>query len=171
MWYKRYMRLQLRIVAGTLRGRKLNYAANPHSMNGNRDSAESGGSGLGLAIVAAIAQAHGGQATLESAPGHGTRVRVWLPATAPATPAPPRAAATPRPSRAGHHPTPPAPATTQPSQPPSPQAGPSPRQPLSDPANHPRLSSTAGRRALAAVTPPGRHGRIPGDPQPDDDDR
>jgi signal transduction histidine kinase len=43
--------------------------------------ADSGGSGLGLAIVAAIAQAHGGQATLESAPGQGTRVRVWLPAT------------------------------------------------------------------------------------------
>src|SRR5690242_550039 len=42
---------------------------------------DSGGSGLGLAIVAAIAQAHGGQATLESAPGQGTRVRVWLPAT------------------------------------------------------------------------------------------
>jgi signal transduction histidine kinase len=43
-------------------------------------SGDSGGSGLGLAIVAAIAQAHGGQATLESAQGHGTRVRVWLPA-------------------------------------------------------------------------------------------
>jgi len=42
---------------------------------------DSGGSGLGLAIVAAIAQAHGGQATLESEPGQGTRVRVWLPAT------------------------------------------------------------------------------------------
>jgi signal transduction histidine kinase len=42
---------------------------------------DSGGSGLGLAIVAAIAQAHGGQATLESAPGQGTRVRVWLPTT------------------------------------------------------------------------------------------
>jgi signal transduction histidine kinase len=40
-----------------------------------------GGSGLGLAIVAAIAQAHGGQATLESAPGQGTRVQVWLPCT------------------------------------------------------------------------------------------
>jgi signal transduction histidine kinase len=40
---------------------------------------DSGGSGLGLAIVAAIAQAHGGQATLESAQGHGTRVQVWLP--------------------------------------------------------------------------------------------
>jgi signal transduction histidine kinase len=77
-------------------------AASPHSANGSRPAAESGGSGLGLAIVAAIAQAHGGQATLESAPGHGTRVRVWLPTTAPATPAAPRVAATPRLSRARH---------------------------------------------------------------------
>jgi len=38
-----------------------------------------GGSGLGLSIVQAIATAHGGQATLESWPGHGTRVRIWLP--------------------------------------------------------------------------------------------
>jgi len=38
-----------------------------------------GGSGLGLSIVQAIAVAHGGQATLESWPGHGTRVRIWLP--------------------------------------------------------------------------------------------
>jgi signal transduction histidine kinase len=40
------------------------------------------GSGLGLAIVAAIAHAHGGQATLESRPGEGTKVRIWLPAPA-----------------------------------------------------------------------------------------
>jgi two-component system OmpR family sensor kinase len=39
----------------------------------------SGGSGLGLSIVAAIASAHGGRATLESWPGRGTKVRVWLP--------------------------------------------------------------------------------------------
>ena len=39
----------------------------------------SGGSGLGLSIVAAIARAHGGRATLESWPGRGTKVRVWLP--------------------------------------------------------------------------------------------
>jgi signal transduction histidine kinase len=39
-----------------------------------------GGSGLGLSIVQAIARAHGGQATLESWPGRGTRVRIWLPA-------------------------------------------------------------------------------------------
>jgi two-component system, OmpR family, sensor kinase len=43
----------------------------------------SGGSGLGLSIVQAIAQAHGGQATLESWPERGTRVRVWLPAAVP----------------------------------------------------------------------------------------
>jgi signal transduction histidine kinase len=127
-------------------------AADAHLVNGNRPAAESGGSGLGLAIVAAIAQAHGGQATMESAPGHGTRVRVWIPATPLVAPAPPRGAATPRSSRAGHHPVPPAPAppvaatpapatpapaTPQPSYSPSYQAGPPPRQPLSDPANHP----------------------------------
>jgi two-component system OmpR family sensor kinase len=55
--------------AGSARGVSPNGAA----------GGDSGGSGLGLAIVAAIAQAHGGQATLESAQGHGTRVRVWLP--------------------------------------------------------------------------------------------
>jgi signal transduction histidine kinase len=38
-----------------------------------------GGSGLGLSIVQAIARAHGGHATLESWPGHGTRIRIWLP--------------------------------------------------------------------------------------------
>jgi signal transduction histidine kinase len=38
----------------------------------------SGGSGLGLSIVQAIANAHGGRATLESRPGMGTKVRVWL---------------------------------------------------------------------------------------------
>ena len=37
------------------------------------------GSGLGLSIVQAIANAHGGRATLESRPGLGTKVRVWLP--------------------------------------------------------------------------------------------
>jgi two-component system OmpR family sensor kinase len=44
---------------------------------------DSGGSGLGLSIVQAIAQAHGGEAVLESQPGHGTRVRIWLPASPP----------------------------------------------------------------------------------------
>lgn len=44
------------------------------------DGPGGGGSGLGLSIVQAIAHAHGGRATLESHPGHGTKVRVWLPA-------------------------------------------------------------------------------------------
>src|SRR5262249_21034955 len=61
-------------------------SASHHSANGDGQAAESGGSGLGLAIVAAIAQAHGGQATLESAPAQGPRVRVWLPAAPPAAP-------------------------------------------------------------------------------------
>jgi two-component system OmpR family sensor kinase len=43
------------------------------------DFSAGGGSGLGLSIVQAIATAHGGQATLESWVGHGTRVRIWLP--------------------------------------------------------------------------------------------
>ncbi len=48
-----------------------------------------GGSGLGLSIVQAIAAAHGGQAALESWPGQGTRVRVWLPAGPGVTARPP----------------------------------------------------------------------------------
>ena len=46
---------------------------------GSREWAAGGGSGLGLSIVQAIAIAHDGRATLESWPGRGTRVRVWLP--------------------------------------------------------------------------------------------
>jgi len=38
------------------------------------------GAGLGLAIVRALTEAHGGQVRLESAPGEGTRIAVWLPA-------------------------------------------------------------------------------------------
>ena len=48
-------------------------------MNGSHGG---GGSGLGLSIVQAIAVAHGGQATLESWPGQGTRVHIWLPTAA-----------------------------------------------------------------------------------------
>jgi signal transduction histidine kinase len=46
---------------------------------GTERTERSGGSGLGLSIVQAIARAHGGRATLESWPGRGTKVRVWLP--------------------------------------------------------------------------------------------
>jgi signal transduction histidine kinase len=38
------------------------------------------GVGMGLAIARKIIQAHGGEITLESQPGKGTTVRVWLPA-------------------------------------------------------------------------------------------
>ena len=51
---------------------------NRHS-GGNAKAERGSGSGLGLSIVQAIANAHGGRATLESWPGRGTRVRVWLP--------------------------------------------------------------------------------------------
>ena len=131
-------------------------AASAHSANGSRSAAESGGSGLGLAIVAAIAQAHGGQATLESAPGHGTRVRVWLPTTAPATPAAPRVAATPRLSRAGQDRAPTAPATPQPEHPPVQHAGPEPRQPLSDPIGYPAPPSGQQSPPPARKPSPGR---------------
>jgi signal transduction histidine kinase len=56
------------------------WAAGSGPGNGSQPQAErSGGSGLGLSIVQAIATAHGGRATLESRPGKGTKVRVWLP--------------------------------------------------------------------------------------------
>ena len=42
-------------------------------------SRDRGGSGLGLSIVAAVSEAHGGRAGVESAPGVGTRVTVELP--------------------------------------------------------------------------------------------
>ncbi|HLI37686.1 MAG TPA: HAMP domain-containing sensor histidine kinase [Streptosporangiaceae bacterium] len=47
--------------------------------DGSQDADRGTGSGLGLAIVQAIAAAHNGHADLDSAPGQGTRVRVWLP--------------------------------------------------------------------------------------------
>jgi two-component system, OmpR family, sensor kinase len=50
--------------------------------DGSERANGTGGSGLGLSIVQAIAHAHGGQATLESWPGRGTRVRIWLPTPA-----------------------------------------------------------------------------------------
>jgi len=44
-------------------------------------SSSSGGAGLGLAIVAAIAAAHGGTASVDTAPGVGATFRVSIPAT------------------------------------------------------------------------------------------
>jgi two-component system, OmpR family, sensor kinase len=52
------------------------YRADP-SRNRNQ-----GGTGLGLSIVAAVAEAHGGRANVESVPGHGARFWVELPSVA-----------------------------------------------------------------------------------------
>jgi two-component system, OmpR family, phosphate regulon sensor histidine kinase PhoR len=46
-------------------------------------SSELGGTGLGLSIVKHIAQLHGGSVEAESEPGHGTTIRVLLPAEIP----------------------------------------------------------------------------------------
>ena len=42
-------------------------------------STKEGGSGLGLALVRKIAEDHGGEVSLESEPGQGTRARLRLP--------------------------------------------------------------------------------------------
>ena len=39
-----------------------------------------GGSGLGLPTSRKIVEAHGGTIDIESAPGRGTKVTIWLPA-------------------------------------------------------------------------------------------
>ena len=46
------------------------------------------GSGLGLSMVYGFARQSGGFAAIESAPGRGTTVRLYLPRTAVAAPAP-----------------------------------------------------------------------------------
>jgi len=47
----------------------------------NARSREVGGTGLGLSIVKHIIQAHGGEVSLESDPGHGSVFKVSLPIT------------------------------------------------------------------------------------------
>ncbi len=42
-------------------------------------AARAGGTGLGLALTRRLVQAHGGEIRVESAPGEGTALRVWLP--------------------------------------------------------------------------------------------
>ncbi|HLL25239.1 MAG TPA: ATP-binding protein, partial [Kofleriaceae bacterium] len=43
---------------------------------------KTGGVGLGLALARRIARAHGGDVTLESAPGQGTKARLDVPLSA-----------------------------------------------------------------------------------------
>ncbi|MBU6277133.1 MAG: hypothetical protein KGQ61_10890, partial [Planctomycetes bacterium] len=43
-------------------------------------STKQGGSGLGLPTARKIIEAHAGTIDIESAPGRGTRVTIWLPA-------------------------------------------------------------------------------------------
>jgi signal transduction histidine kinase len=64
-------------LAGATSGPAVGIAGNGRA-GGGAGAERSGGSGLGLSIVQAIATAHGGRATLESWPGQGTKVRVWL---------------------------------------------------------------------------------------------
>jgi PAS domain S-box-containing protein len=55
-------------------------AANlPHVFEPFFTSGKRQGTGLGLAICRNILEAHGGDITLESAPGEGTTVRMWIP--------------------------------------------------------------------------------------------
>ena len=44
--------------------------------------AEGRGSGLGLPMVHGIVRDHGGRVEVDSAPGQGTRISIWLPAPA-----------------------------------------------------------------------------------------
>lgn len=47
---------------------------------GDREGHEAGRSGLGLTIVRQVAEAHGGEVRLVSAPGEGAAFAIWLPA-------------------------------------------------------------------------------------------
>jgi len=46
------------------------------------------GTGLGLSVSLSILEHHGGSAEVDSEPGRGTRIRLWLPQTQSATTVP-----------------------------------------------------------------------------------
>jgi two-component system sensor histidine kinase BaeS len=52
----------------------------PHVFDRFAKSSDSGGSGLGLAIAKQLVEAHGGRISASSEPGHGTTMRLVLPA-------------------------------------------------------------------------------------------
>jgi len=80
--FDRFHRAAERVNGDAEHGNGTHGGGPAHSQAVERREGNSGGSGLGLSIVRAIARAHGGQATLDSWPGRGTRVRIWLPAPA-----------------------------------------------------------------------------------------
>ena len=53
-----------------------------HFRGSNARAERPDGSGLGLPIAQALARAHGGRVDVDSTLGHGSNVRVWLPAAA-----------------------------------------------------------------------------------------
>ncbi|WP_272910970.1 PAS domain-containing protein [Falsiroseomonas oryziterrae] len=61
------------------------------------------GTGLGLPLVKALAERRGGAMEIESEPGRGTTVRLWLPAAEPAAPDPPPAGRADPPAREAFH--------------------------------------------------------------------
>ena len=123
---------------------------------------KSGGNGLGLAIVSALVAAHGGTATVESAPGQGATFRITLPLAAEATSARDQGAGEPgRPGGSSRlrGPAPGfVPQITQPAR----------REPRPEPAGGTRRRT--GRRAPAAgaagAAAPGRASRPPAGRRP-----
>lgn len=62
-------------------GTGISAEALPHVFDRFAKSSDSGGSGLGLAIAKQLVEAHGGTISAASEPGHGTTIRVVLPAS------------------------------------------------------------------------------------------
>jgi two-component system cell cycle sensor histidine kinase PleC len=69
---------------------KLAKVFKPFSQVDNRYDSNGGGTGLGLALVQGLAQLHGGNATIESEVGVGTKVTVYFPLAASAAAAQPQ---------------------------------------------------------------------------------
>jgi PAS domain S-box-containing protein len=86
----RYVRLQLADTGEGMDARTLSHATEPFFTTKGVGK----GTGLGLAMVRGLSEQSGGTLTIESAPGQGTKVTMWLPvsveapAAAPAAPQP-----------------------------------------------------------------------------------
>lgn len=64
------------------------------------------GTGLGLSVSREIVERHGGRFEVVSAPGEGTRIRVWLPSSSEDPPSPPQKSVPPSPAPVLHPSTP-----------------------------------------------------------------